>query len=382
MASWMNSTSEWEYEVVIIGGGFFGCSIALYLQEYFSSILIIEKEADILQRASHNNQARVHNGYHYPRSFLTALRSRHNFSRFVAEYQGCIVDNFTSYYAVAKKFSQINVNQFKNFCKRIDAPLEIAPLAVKKWFNSSLVEEVFLTQEYVFDIARMKKIIWQELEKHEIAVLSQTEAIKLNRHREVIKIDLRSTSGRDSITTKYVFNCTYSALNQLLVASNLTTIPLKHELAEMALLKVPQLLQTVGITIMCGAFFSLMPFPSLDLHTLSHVRYTPHYSWQDRDDYIKNREINLRSKYYKSNYNYIIADVKRYLPAIEESIYRSSLWEIKTILPQSEIDDSRPILFVRNQELPNLVSILGAKIDNIYDLHRELNILIEEKVST
>ena len=30
-------------------------------------------DADLMQRASYANQARVHNGYHYPRSLLTAL---------------------------------------------------------------------------------------------------------------------------------------------------------------------------------------------------------------------------------------------------------------------------------------------------------------------
>ena len=55
-------------DITIIGGGFFG----LYLAEYFSrlnkKVLIIEKENDAMQRASYVNQARVHNGYHYPRS--------------------------------------------------------------------------------------------------------------------------------------------------------------------------------------------------------------------------------------------------------------------------------------------------------------------------
>lgn len=44
-------------------------------------ILIIEKDCDLMQRASYGNQAKVHNGYHYPRSILTARRSRVNFSK-------------------------------------------------------------------------------------------------------------------------------------------------------------------------------------------------------------------------------------------------------------------------------------------------------------
>jgi hypothetical protein len=32
------------------------------------------------------------------------------------------------------------------------------------------------------------------------------------------------------------------------------------------------------------------------------------------------------------------------------------------------MDDSRPILFKKSDEIPGLVSILGGKIDNIYDI--------------
>ena len=83
-----------QYDVVIIGGGFFGCQLALYLQEHFDSICILEKESDLMERASYNNQARVHNGYHYPRSLLTAFRSRLSFKQFCNEFSECIVDNF------------------------------------------------------------------------------------------------------------------------------------------------------------------------------------------------------------------------------------------------------------------------------------------------
>ncbi|MCI5763058.1 MAG: FAD-dependent oxidoreductase, partial [Actinobacillus porcinus] len=62
---------------VIIGGGFYGVNIALYLSQYknIKDIVILEKEAQLLSRASYVNQARIHNGYHYPRSFTTAYRS-------------------------------------------------------------------------------------------------------------------------------------------------------------------------------------------------------------------------------------------------------------------------------------------------------------------
>ena len=57
-------------DAVIIGGGFYGAAIAVYLakQRGLKRITLIEREPTLLARASYNNQARVHNGYHYPRS--------------------------------------------------------------------------------------------------------------------------------------------------------------------------------------------------------------------------------------------------------------------------------------------------------------------------
>ena len=85
----------------VIGGGFYGCMLAIHLAEQGVRVTVCEKHDEILGRASHANQARVHNGYHYPRSLLTALRSRANFPRFVREFADCIDDAFEKYYAIA-----------------------------------------------------------------------------------------------------------------------------------------------------------------------------------------------------------------------------------------------------------------------------------------
>jgi hypothetical protein len=41
---------------------------------------------------------------------------------------------------------------------------------------------------------------------------------------------------------------------------------------------------------------------------------------------------------------------------------------MKTVLPQSEVDDSRPVLHRKDCGLPGLTCILGGKIDNVYDM--------------
>ena len=56
--------------------------------------VVLEQEIDILQRASYVNQARVHMGYHYPRSLVTAFRSLANFPKFIKDFDKAIKNDF------------------------------------------------------------------------------------------------------------------------------------------------------------------------------------------------------------------------------------------------------------------------------------------------
>jgi hypothetical protein len=126
---------------------------------------------------------------------------------------------------------------------------------------------------------------------------------------------------------------------------------------------------------MCGPFFSFMPFPPRGLHTLSHVRYTPHASWLDRTEVEENAARFARLPR-KSHAPFMLKDAERYFPLAARFKVAGSLWELKTILPQSENDDSRPILFKRDAGIDGLHCILGGKIDNVYDISRELDPLL------
>ena len=75
-----------KYSVLVLGGGFFGMNIAEHFSNQGKKVLLCEKYGNFMSRASYSNQARIHNGYHYPRSVLTAMRSRISFPRFVKDF--------------------------------------------------------------------------------------------------------------------------------------------------------------------------------------------------------------------------------------------------------------------------------------------------------
>jgi glycine/D-amino acid oxidase-like deaminating enzyme len=358
-----------SYGAIVIGGGFYGSVVARELRRYFPRVLLLEKETDLIQRASYRNQARIHQGYHYPRSLLTALRSRANFSRFVAEYEGAVFSAFESYYAIGRTFSKTTGPQFKLFCDRIGAPLGPAPAEVVALFSPLHIEDVFTTLEYAFDAAKLKALIKSQLALAGVELEVGSFVERLIHEGQSCRVVCRQHGEVSELEAQYVFNCGYSLINGVLSRSGLPLIPMKHELAEMGLIEVPDSLRDKGITIMDGPFFAIMPFPDRGLHTLHHVRYTPHHWWLDSpgEPYF-DAESHFETVRPESHYEHMIKDAARYVPALARSRYVESLWEVKTLLPRSEVDDSRPILFKPLEGAPNVICILGGKIDNVFDI--------------
>lgn len=368
-----------QYDYVVVGGGFFGCRIATELRKRYPkrSVVLIEREGKLMRRASFNNQARIHQGYHYPRSIFTALRSRVNFARFVRDFSDCVYTSFDQYYGIGQIQSKVTASQFETFCERIGAPIAPAPLHIKALFNRGYVEDVFKVTEYAFDADKLAGIMHGRLSKARVNVTYNTEVQSVAEQGDGgLSLKLGKTNGRGQTghleAKRGVFMCLYSNTNRLLAASGAALIPLKQEMTEMVLVDTVPALQDVGITLMDGPFFSLMPFPPYRTQVLSHVRYTPHTYWFDHETGGDNQKQYERAPR-KSNFLKMIKDTSRYLPAAAGFKYKGSIWEVKTVLPRSEQDDGRPILFKNDAGgINNLTCVIGGKIDNIYDLSDHL----------
>jgi len=366
---------------VVVGGGFYGVRIAAFLSRRGLSVALLEREAALLTRASYNNQARVHGGYHYPRSILTSLRSRANYPRFVAEYAGAIDRSFTMLYAVARQQSKVTAAQFAEFCRRIRAPVKPAPAALARRFDAAHVEAVFEVEECAFAATKLAMASSVTMADAGVQVftgvavraISPGGARRLRVHWDV---DAGAVTDADLVVV-----CTYSALNDLLQQSGLPTVPLVHELTEIVLVEPPASLQGVGVTVMDGPFWSCMPFPAEQVHSLSHVRYTPCSRWPDGGDdgHAVRGDAVLRRRP-ASHAPHMVRDAARYLPEMAAARYLKSLWEVKTILPRSDMDDSRPILVRPVDGAPGLLAVLGAKIDNVYDVEEALAGMLDSGV--
>ena len=364
-----------SWDAVVIGGGFYGATIAIYLakQRGFRRVLLVEQEAALLQRASYHNQARVHSGHHYPRSFTTAYRSRVNLPKFVRDWPQTVRSDFTQLYAIARHHSKVTARQFARFCDDFGGTVRPVDPALRRLFDPRLIEDVFIVDEYAFDATALATWAARGLQASQVNVRLQTRATEIRRadtHLQTVTL-VSSSDQASSVAARYVFNCTYSGLNQ--IAGDVAAIRagLKQEITEMALISPPPELAQIGITVMDGPFFSCMPFPARPgLHTLSHVRYTPHYSWADAAGHDPYTELAHYER--ATRFDRMLRDAARYVPALRDAQYVESLFEVKTVLAKNEGDDGRPILFEKDPTLPGCYAVLGGKIDNIFDILERL----------
>ena len=343
----------------------------MYVSEYLAKkgnkVILSERESDFMQRASYNNQARVHNGCHYPRSVLTALRSKISFSKFISEFEDCIDHSFEKYYMISRVLSKVSAGQFMNFCHRIGIKCNEASGKITALANPYYIEKIFSVKEFAFNSKEIKKILYRRIQNAGVECYLNNNIQSVKKQGKKLMAHTDTPKGKEDIgDLDMAFNCTYSMTNKVISNSKLEFIPLKHEMTEMSLVEVPEELKNVGITVVDGPFFSVMPFPAQGLHSFSHVRYTPHYEWHDEIGKSYKDQSYKATK--KSLWKYVLKDAERYIPVLSKCRYSGPIWEVKTVLPLSEYNDSRPILFRPHCGLKGFHTIVGSKIDNVYDI--------------
>lgn len=361
-----------QYDAIVVGGGFYGLRIALFLRAELGlgSVLVLESGSEVMNRASYVNQARVHRGYHYPRSLLTGYRSQVNFPGFAEEFRDAVVGGFPHYYAIARQLSKTNARQFELFCKRIGAGAAAASASIQAAFDQRRIERVFLVEEPSFDSRILREVLLGRIRAAGgIEIRVDSEVDRIGSAGDEVEVEV----GGRTLRAGRVISAVYARLNALHAASGLPLIGLQHELTELALVSMPAVLDDAAFTVMDGPFFSMMPFPSRGLHSLSHVRYTVHHRWRETvDGKVKDPYAAVSGAERRSRFPSMQADVTRYLPAARHMTHRDSLFEAKTVMTRSGSDDSRPILYRPDHGIRGYTCILGGKLDNISDVLTEM----------
>ncbi len=339
----------------------------------------MEKEAQLFTKASIVNQARLHGGYHYPRSVATAMMSDENKARFTDEHRQFINTTFEKYYAIDRFASFTDAKQFERFCDYIAIRCE--KVEQHPLFNYERLEGLYLTEEYSFDpilVADYYKT--QVFDNQNISVFTSFKIDKASCENDVWNIE----GNGKKMTTPSVVNATYSASNAINRLFGLDDIQLMHEISEMCFVTSPQFANK-GITIMDGQFASLMPYGKTGLLSLSSVAYTHHKVSYDNLPNFDCQQINTNCQpNFTSNCNAchakpesarhkMMAQIRHYLSDAVELNYFSNFYTIKSKLKANHIDDGRPTEIAILSQKPDFFCLFAGKINSIYEVEKILN---------
>lgn len=364
------------YDKIILGAGIYGLYAALVCGKRDEKVLILECDDKVFGRATYINQARVHMGYHYPRSLSTAMKSAGYFERFNRDFSFCINKDFEQIYATSSDFSWSNARQFMKFCSAAQIPCE--EISPEKYFKRGMCDGAFVTREYTYDAMVLKAHLLEEIKLYKNMELRYKSVIKtILRQGEVYRV----CCNGEIFETPFLLNATYASTNQILDMARQEKFGIKYELCEIILCNVGEELTGTGLTVMDGPFFSMMPFGRTGSHSLTSVTFTPHAASYEELPTFECQEksggfcspahlgnCNDCPARPESAYPYMANLARKYMRDEFDFHYTGSLFSMKPILKSSEIDDSRPTVIRVHTQKPTFVSVLSGKINTIYDL--------------
>lgn len=368
-------------DVLIIGGGIYGLYSAMVLGKRGRTVTVLEMDSEPLLRATYVNQARVHMGYHYPRSLYTATKSAGYFERFFKDYSFCIHKDFEKIYGISSQFSMTNSQQFASFCEAAGIPYE--EVNPGKYFQNHMCEGAFRTREYTYDAGKLRGFFLEELSKlSNVTVHYNARVTEIGHSGKTYVVGaVHKKDGKREYETPFVLNTTYASVNQILKLVEKPPVKIKYELCEIIICRAEGKLKDCGITVMDGPFFSVMPFGQTGFHSLTSVTFTPHATCHEdypQFDCMKKEgsncspeclnNCNLCPNRPKSSFDYMSQLARKYLREEYGFTYEKSLFSMKPILRAAEVDDSRPTLISQVSDEPRFVSVLSGKINTIYDL--------------
>jgi sugar phosphate isomerase/epimerase/nucleoside-diphosphate-sugar epimerase len=251
-------------KIGIIGAGWFGCHLALVLSRNHHTVKVFEADSTIFSGSSSNNQFRLHQGFHYPRSYKTRRNMPMHFYRFEKEYAEALESIPRNFYAVANDVSLVDFGTYTAVMSAMGIPLKIIHNPADHGVHN--VEGMVLTGEKVFKRDAPKAIFQRSL----------GQMIQLNAR---ITPEMVEDAGQRIFINKeefdWVINCTYSQLS-------IGLCPAPKCFYELCLTLVYEDTHKhrpeFALTIMDGRLCSLYPFrdgSGRRLATLTSVNDTP-----------------------------------------------------------------------------------------------------------
>ena len=365
-------------DTLIIGGGIYGCLCSLELSKLGRKVLLLEKNENLISGSSSNNTNRLHLGYHYPRDLNTAEQCKKGFQNFIGEFPDCLLKDINNFYFISSHGSKVNPKQYREFCKLADLPFDEYTLKdLPEKVNN--IDLAISTNEVIYDCEELTKSIIKKFIKNKINYQNNLEVQRIEEFDQGFKI---FTSEKE-LFAKSIINCTYSNYNKFHSALGLKKKIYKYELTIVPIIRWRNEKPLIGVTIMDGNFFSVLPHGKSKNYTLYHVEHSVFKSeisdnlpdkWNNPKDLINKDQAFLI-------YKKMVNSIKDWLPSIKHSEFLGYLSAVRIVLANVEDTDARPSLLERMSTKNCFYSLFSGKIDHSIWVSKEVASLIDQELN-
>lgn len=326
-------------KIRIIGGGWYGCSIGVYLKKLGHEITIYEKGDSLFCGASSNNQSRLHLGFHYPRCAKTRSASIQGHQLFMQTFPRLSTPVPCNIYAIADD-SLIDYQSYLAILRESGSPFfEINPAS----FGLTNLEGAVQCPE---------RLIQQDEARKFFEVALEGDVMLNSEHAPIM--------AHDKIDTDFVIDCTFGAFGSEGISV--------YEPCIMHLYDGPD---HFAFTVMDGPYASIYPWWGGGI-SLTSVNYTP---MKKVDTYEKALKVidNLSAIDIEANRAGMESVIKGYVPFFDDMWkWRGYTTSIRGVPPSRA--DSRQCI-VRNEG--RFIQVQPGKIDAIFSAVRRVREIID-----
>lgn len=346
--------------IAVIGGGVFGVMTAIRLAEAGQTVSVFERLPGLMQGASVNAN-RLHMGFHYPRDAETARQCLRGARAFREDFGDAIISGVSNAYFIAREASLTSSDDYLAHCDRLGLRYRIID---PDTFQPPVTNVALgmMTDEGIYTADVLRELMVARLQRSGARILVDHDVLDIRR-TGTRGIEL---SSRQAGTTNFdaVVNCAYADINRLTAQMGHRIETRQYEYAAVPVIEVdwPQL---VSITVIDGAFMSLLPFGERGRYLLYHVSHSviaqsdaplldrawldPHTSPFSRVD---------RREWFDRH----LECCCHFIPALRSARLTGVVQGPRMVLANRDDTDARPSLVTAHT--PDYLTVFAGKIDH------------------
>ena len=320
-------------KVLVLGAGWYGCHTSMILQKLNIPFKLADICNDFFCGSSSKNQNRLHQSFHYCRSFNTRSECALGYDKFMQEYPFLTRYIPKNYYCIDQK-SILDFETYKTIYRYEDTPfVEVKDMDLNFDYNESSFEGIIKVSERFIDFKRAKQYFKDQFQQY---MIPEYTSSKYN----------KDTREYDGEYFDYVIDCTFTPCDGMLYEA---CVSLLYEY-------IGEGSDLFAITVMDGPFWSLYPYDIENkIYTLTDVEFTPSGTEESREKMEKK--------------------VKMYLPTFQKHFIYKGHFISHKIKPANAKSDDRSLVYKMEN---NTLTFRGGKITGIFAIEEAIRSFIKQ----